>query len=107
MNGAGRVFLWIVLAGVGSAPLDAAQRSSPLETSGALPAGRTAEDIYRAACITCHGADGKGSPKTVIGFDVAPPDFTDCAFATAEQDADWQAVVHEGGPIRGLDHHMP
>ena len=35
------------------------------------------------------------------------PDFTDCAFATAEPDPDWHAVVHEGGPIRGLDRHMP
>ena len=24
-----------------------------------------------------------------------------------EPDPDWQAVVHEGGPIRGLDRHMP
>jgi len=65
------------------------------------------EDIYRAACATCHGADGKGSPRTTVGFDVALPDFTDCAFATAEADVDWQAVVHEGGRIRGLDRHMP
>ena len=35
------------------------------------------------------------------------PDFSDCAFATAEPDPDWHAVVHEGGPIRGLDRHMP
>ena len=35
------------------------------------------------------------------------PDFTDCAFATAEPDPDWFAVIHEGGPVRGLDRHMP
>ena len=35
------------------------------------------------------------------------PDFSDCGFATAEPDQDWYAVVHEGGPIRGLDRHMP
>ena len=62
---------------------------------------------YRAACATCHGPDGRGSAKSVVGFDVPLPDFSDCAFATAEPDPDWEAVVHEGGPIRGLDRHMP
>jgi mono/diheme cytochrome c family protein len=67
----------------------------------------TGEEIYRTACVTCHGPDGQGSPRTVVGFDVPLPDFTDCAFATAEADVDWQAVAHEGGRIRGLDRHMP
>lgn len=67
----------------------------------------TGESIYRAACVTCHAADGKGSPRTTVGFDTPLPDFTDCAFATAEADVDWHAVVHEGGRIRGLDRHMP
>lgn len=67
----------------------------------------TGEALYRSACVTCHGPDGKGSSRTIVGFDTPLPDFTDCAFATAEADADWHAVVHEGGPIRGLDRHMP
>jgi hypothetical protein len=65
------------------------------------------QDVYRSACITCHGADGKGSPRSIVGFETALPDFSDCAFATGEPDPDWFAVVHEGGPIRGLDRHMP
>jgi mono/diheme cytochrome c family protein len=68
---------------------------------------RTGAEIYLAACVTCHGPDGTGSPKATVGFDAPLPDFTDCAFASAEADQDWQAVVHEGGRIRGLDHHMP
>jgi mono/diheme cytochrome c family protein len=68
---------------------------------------RTGEQLYRAACATCHGPDGKGSPRAVVGFEAPLPDFTDCAFATAEPDPDWYAVVHEGGPIRALDRHMP
>jgi Cytochrome C oxidase, cbb3-type, subunit III len=96
------------MAGVTSVRLDA-QGNPPTGPgrSQPLPDHRTGEDVYRAACLTCHGADGTGSPKAVIGFDVAPPDFTDCAFATAEPDPDWEAVVHEGGPIRALDRHMP
>jgi mono/diheme cytochrome c family protein len=75
--------------------------------SGPLPAGRTGEEVYRAACATCHGPDGTGSARAVVGFDTPLPDFSDCTFASGEPDPDWQAVVHEGGPIRGLDRHMP
>jgi mono/diheme cytochrome c family protein len=68
---------------------------------------RSAHELYRAACATCHGSDGKGSPQSVVGFDVPLPDFSDCAFAAGEPDPDWYAVVHEGGPVRALDRHMP
>ena len=68
---------------------------------------RTAEELYRTACATCHGPDGKGSPRSVVGFEAPLPDFSDCAFATGEPDPDWFAVVHEGGPVRALDRHMP
>jgi hypothetical protein len=35
------------------------------------------------------------------------PDFTECTFATREPDADWIAVAHEGGPVRGFSNLMP
>jgi mono/diheme cytochrome c family protein len=86
-----------------------AQTPSPSSTppSLALPSPRTGEDIYRATCAACHGLDGKGQPRSVVGYDTPLPDFTDCSFATAEPDPDWQAVVHEGGRIRGLSRRMP
>ena len=82
---------------------------APLPTSKPHPpaSSRTGEELYRAACATCHGADGKGSAPAVVGFAVPLPDFTNCAFTTAEPDADWHAVVNRGGPVRGLDRHMP
>lgn len=70
-------------------------------------APRTGAEIYGAACATCHAADGRGSPRSVVGFAAELPDFTDCAFASGEPDPDWTAVVQEGGPIRALDRHMP
>jgi mono/diheme cytochrome c family protein len=85
-----------------------AQKPSVGRVSGtSVSDALTGEAIYRAACVTCHGPDGKGSSRTIVGFDTPLPDFTDCGFATAEADVDWHAVVHDGGRIRGLDRHMP
>jgi len=89
-------------AALGAAP----QAAAGAGQSNALPAVRTGAQIYEAACVTCHGRDGRGAPKSVIGFDAVPRDFTDCT-ATAESTPDWVAVVHEGGPIRALGRQMP
>jgi mono/diheme cytochrome c family protein len=75
--------------------------------AGALPAVYTGRDIFELACSTCHGPDGTGSPRSVVGFDAELPDFTDCQFATPEPFGDWFAVVHNGGPVRGLGRQMP
>jgi mono/diheme cytochrome c family protein len=98
--------LWMVVLAV---RLGDAQAPGPGSATLAAPATAvtSGEEIYRTACVTCHGSDGRGSPRTIVGFETELPDFTDCAFATAEADIDWQAVVHNGGPIRGLSRSMP
>jgi mono/diheme cytochrome c family protein len=63
--------------------------------------------LYESACMTCHGPDGRGAPRSTVGFDVPVPDFTGCAFATAEPDADWLSIIEHGGPVRGFDRRMP
>ena len=78
-----------------------------------LPADASGETIFRAACATCHGTDGKGAQRNVVGFELPLanghgfPDFTDCATNTVEPLADWVAVASRGGTIRALDRHMP
>src|SRR5687768_14879457 len=83
-----------VCAGVMAAPLATAQAA---QLSTQLPTGRA---LYETACAACHGLDGRGQAQSVVGFDTAIPDFTDCSFATPEPDADWMAVMHDGGPAR-------
>lgn len=68
---------------------------------------RSPAQIYRSACASCHGDDGKGMPGHAVGFDTPLPDFTDCKFATREPDADWAAIAHHGGPVRAFDKLMP
>ena len=68
---------------------------------------QSGEALYRAACATCHGADGRGAPADLVALEIPMPDLTDCSFATREGDADWLAVVHEGGPARAFAREMP
>ncbi|MGE3473520.1 MAG: cytochrome c [Vicinamibacterales bacterium] len=119
MSAARRSFLTVVAtavyAGALTARLLAAQdlATPPTSLAKALPPGATGEQIFQRACATCHGLDGRGSPESVVGFHLPLPDghgfpdFTDCPTNTVEPMADWIAVAHSGGPVRGLDRHMP
>jgi mono/diheme cytochrome c family protein len=66
--------------------------------------GRT---LFINSCAACHGIDGTGASPTDIGFDVPPPDFSDCTFAPREANGDWYYVASEGGPARGFSEIMP
>jgi hypothetical protein len=63
--------------------------------------------LFEDACAACHGSDGTGRSAEELAFEPLPPDFTDCEFATREQDSDWHAIIHEGGPVRAFDQMMP
>ncbi len=91
----------LVVAG----PWSSAQARDPRAAPSA--AGRTARELYLAACAACHGADGTGAPRAQVGFSTPLPDFTDCSFATREPDSDWFAVTHDGGPARAFSPLMP
>src|SRR6185503_5497585 len=69
----------------------------------------TGEEIFKASCIGCHGPNGVGQEETLLGFDAPSPfpDFTDCNGSTREKTADGNAIIHEGGHIRGSSEIMP
>src|SRR5437762_582058 len=70
---------------------------------------KTGKDIFQAACVGCHGPEGKGMPQSTTGFTPPAtfPDFTDCNGTTRELNRDWKAVIHNGGPARGFSEIMP
>ncbi len=70
---------------------------------------RTGDDIYREACIGCHGPNGEGQPKAVVGFTPPKtmPDFSKCDQTTPEYNRDYKAVIRDGGPERGFTQIMP
>jgi mono/diheme cytochrome c family protein len=69
----------------------------------------TGEEIYKAACVGCHGPGGKGQPESTLGFEKPPqfPDFSDCNGSARERTYDWRATIHEGGVPRGWSEIMP
>lgn len=79
----------------------------PRGVNGEDLADASGEAIYSASCANCHGLDGTGLPPSLLAFEEEVPDFTDCDFAAREPDADWIAVAHEGGPVRGFSEMMP
>ncbi len=70
-------------------------------------AGMNGEQLFKRACAACHGPDGKGQPRDIRGFEIDPPDFTDCRLTTPEADLDWDSIIHLGGRARSFDRMMP
>lgn len=64
-------------------------------------------ELFQAACANCHAVDGTGTDPSTLAFSEVMPDFTACSYASRENAADWVAVAHEGGPVRGFSQMMP
>jgi mono/diheme cytochrome c family protein len=79
------------------------------EQSGSTLHLETGERIFKAGCAACHGADGRGTPKSIAGFEPPDtfPDFTRCDQTTAEPDSSWKAIITHGGHYRGVSQIMP
>jgi hypothetical protein len=80
-------------------------RTAAPASAAQLP--RSGRELYEIGCAKCHGSDGRGVDPSLVGFDTPLPDFTDCRFASREAAADWVAVTHQGGGVRGFSSTMP
>lgn len=58
------------------------------------------EDVYKAKCTACHGADGKGS---AAGKKMGAPEFSSAAVQGAS-DATLADFIENGGPQKKASH---
>ena len=58
------------------------------------------EDIYKAKCAACHGADGKG---TAAGKKMGAPEFSSATVQKAS-DAELADFIENGGPQKKASH---
>jgi mono/diheme cytochrome c family protein len=81
-----------------------AQNSAPVKLKL-----ETGKEIFEAACVACHGLNGKGMPDTTVGFEKPKtfPDFSACDQTSPELNVDWKATIRDGGHGRGFSPIMP
>ena len=63
-------------------------------------------DTAWAACVACHGAEGKGDGAGAAALDPKPRDFSDAEWQAKTDDATLKKVILEGGPAVGLSATM-
>ncbi len=97
---AGLITLFILV----SAPVQLAQVAN-----GSSLRLENGEQIYKGACVACHGPDGKGMPTAIAGFERPRtfPDFTECDQTTPEDNTAWKSIITHGGPSREFSQIMP
>ena len=101
--------MFLVLAVVWAQSIAFAQEQQPEEQPKSTLKLDTGKEIWEAACVGCHGSDGKGQPYSTLGFETPAtfPDFTDCNGSTREMSLQWSSVIHNGGPARAFSQIMP
>lgn len=93
--------LFLTIAVFAATTAAAQTRSAAGMTDGA--------ELFAAGCAGCHGPRGAGASDAMLGFEKPStyPDFTSCAQTSPEVEANWWAVIHDGGKARGFSRIMP
>lgn len=97
-----------VLVVVAVAAFGCSKKEEPAPT-GAAPAAvaSEAQDLYTQRCVTCHGADGKGSGPAAASLTPKPRDYTDAKWQASVTDDDLKKVILKGGAAAGKSALMP
>lgn len=64
-------------------------------------------EVFEKHCVSCHGADGKGTGRLAADLPVRPADLTDCKLTDEDPVLLGQGVIRHGGPHIGRSLAMP
>lgn len=64
-------------------------------------------EVFEHHCVSCHGADGKGTGRLAADLLVKPADLTDCKLTDEDPVLLGQGVIRHGGPHIGRSLAMP
>jgi mono/diheme cytochrome c family protein len=64
-------------------------------------------EVFEQHCVSCHGADGKGTGRLAADLPVKPADLTDCKLTDEDPVLLGQGVIRHGGPHIGRSLAMP
>jgi mono/diheme cytochrome c family protein len=96
------VFRPVVLILCLAAPSPAVAQTRPAQ-------GLMGAQLFAGGCAGCHGPEGSGAPDSTVGFEKPStyPDFSACDQTSPEVEANWWAIIHDGGKARGFSPIMP
>ncbi len=64
-------------------------------------------EVFERNCVSCHGADGKGTGQLAEALPVRPADLTDCKLTDEDPVLLGQGVIRHGGTHIGRSLTMP
>jgi mono/diheme cytochrome c family protein len=73
--------------------------------SGGQPS--QAEQMFATVCVTCHGADGRGTGPAAAALEPKPRNYTDAAWQASVTDDQLKDIILKGGQAVGKSPMMP
>jgi mono/diheme cytochrome c family protein len=99
-----RLAVLVVVAGVA---FGCSKKEESTASSSAPVVTPEASELFTQRCVTCHGADGKGTGPAAANLNPKPRDYTDPAWQGSVTDEDLRKVIVKGGAAAGKSPLMP
>lgn len=102
-----RLAVIVVVAGVAFGCSKKEEAANNTASTAAPAVNQEAQDLFTQRCVTCHGADGKGSGPAAASLNPKPRDYTDAKWQASVTDDDLKKVIVKGGAAAGKSALMP
>jgi len=99
-----RLAVLVVVTGVA---FGCSKKEESTASSSAPVVTPEASELFTQRCVTCHGADGKGTGPAAANLNPKPRDYTDPAWQGSVTDDDLRKVIVKGGAAAGKSPLMP